>query len=979
MGKVFGFANKGGGMGFGRGKHALADTTTATVTTSVSSIAGEPGDVVTFDAGAENAAGQFISGKTYSAVSSDPAKVRVDSVVGRTVTCSILDATAGVNITCTCDAINAAPVVVSSTWIVASIALAPSSVSLDKGQTTNLTATAKNKHALVMPIPALTGATTNALIATVGAISGATVPVGGVSSGAATITVSSGGVTSNGASISVSASGASVPTPTRYAVTADASSVAAGGTVTVRAQLLDQSGLPIALGGQQVTWSKTGNGGSFASATSFTDATGLATIVFTVATDATVTHTVTATDLSLRTGTSGAITVTAAAAHHYSVGVSALSATVNATISVQAQLRDQYNNPVALAGQVVTWSSTNGGTFAAPTSTTAANGIATVNFTVAAAPTTHVVTATDAAARTGSSAAVSVVASSDFSGPAELPRLVPDTRWTTPTIDGLQIAATDASELQAGLDTIASTGDPNLTHAVVVTPGVLTYVANYVLPVLGAGTGLVHVTTSAKLLGTFALTPSAYVRGVVETQGQRVNKSHSYATAGASSPLAQLQTATLLPVIRCKAGASRYRFEAIEFSRAAGNTATIEDALVDTHNKWDAINDLEACTSVAEVPNDIMFGHCILRGDPAQNTRRGLTTGTNVGIRDSAIYDIRESGFESAAIATWNAPGGIAAINCFLQAEAQSLLTGGSGPTIPNMPVNDVTVVWCHSSKNPSGTFSKNHFESKNGGRWYIKNTIMEHNRPLGQDGTNILFQTLNDNNISPPQQNIADLTIENVLIIGGGPGLALLGRVGYDNGSGIVWPLLPTRRVHIKNVYGRDICGTLAEASGADGWLMELFNGVEDLLVEHVTGEAVGVGIIFNRTTIEGVDTFGVKNLEIRDCLLGKGAYGSLWADGGYDGNAALTQGVTGTVNVHNNVFYAPDGIPDNPAAYPANNFYVPKNNVGFAAWVKQNPGALAAGSPYHNAATDGGDIGADVPAILAMETAVRETVLPW
>jgi hypothetical protein len=54
-----------------------------------------------------------------------------------------------------------------------------------------------------------------------------------------------------------------------------------------------------------VTWSKVGDGGSFGSATSPTDAYGIATVVFTTDNTATIVYQFTATDAAGRTGTSG--------------------------------------------------------------------------------------------------------------------------------------------------------------------------------------------------------------------------------------------------------------------------------------------------------------------------------------------------------------------------------------------------------------------------------------------------------------------------------------------------------------------------------------------------------------------------------------------------------------------------------------------------------------------------------------------------
>jgi adhesin/invasin len=84
------------------------------------------------------------------------------------------------------------------------------------------------------------------------------------------------------------------------------------------------------------------------------------------------------------------------AAARYTVTPSAATATAGGTVTITAQLVDANGNAVPAAGRTVTWSSANGGSFASPTSTTDAAGVATVVFTTSTtAGTTHTVTADD--------------------------------------------------------------------------------------------------------------------------------------------------------------------------------------------------------------------------------------------------------------------------------------------------------------------------------------------------------------------------------------------------------------------------------------------------------------------------------------------------------------------------------------------------------------------------------------------------------
>gem|GEM_PF-3328602 len=95
---------------------------------------------------------------------------------------------------------------------------------------------------------------------------------------------------------------------TRYIVTSSSATPPAGSAVTLSAQLADAAGQPAAEAGRIVNWSST-NGGAFLNLTSVTNASGVATMQFTVSTTPSTVHTVTATDGQGLTG-STAVTAT---------------------------------------------------------------------------------------------------------------------------------------------------------------------------------------------------------------------------------------------------------------------------------------------------------------------------------------------------------------------------------------------------------------------------------------------------------------------------------------------------------------------------------------------------------------------------------------------------------------------------------------------------------------------------------------------
>ncbi|MHA8062352.1 beta strand repeat-containing protein, partial [Aquirufa beregesia] len=222
---------------------------------------------------------------------------------------------------------------------------------------------------------------------------------------ATTVTATTSAISGTSASITTVAGTAS-----KYIVTSSSSSPAAGGTVTISAQLADANDNLVATSGQTVTWTKSNANGSFASATSTTNGSGIATVVFTTHTVVATATTVTATTSAI-SGTSATITTVAGTASKYIVTSSSSSPVAGATVTISAQLADANDNLVATSGQTVTWTKSNAnGSFATATSTTNASGIATVVFTTHTVVATATTVTATTSAISGTSATITTVA-----------------------------------------------------------------------------------------------------------------------------------------------------------------------------------------------------------------------------------------------------------------------------------------------------------------------------------------------------------------------------------------------------------------------------------------------------------------------------------------------------------------------------------------------------------------------------------------
>jgi hypothetical protein len=141
-----------------------------------------------------------------------------------------------------------------------------------------------------------------------------------------------------------------------FLVTVSAPSAVQGATVSIFAQFATSSGSPVAEPGRVVTWGKTGNGGSFNTASSTTNSAGVASVQLTVGTVIGGTYTVTASGTQGVTGISPTITVTA---DLVPTSVSVTPTTLSLEVGSTGQLAAVVKNALGtvLTGQVVTWAS----------------------------------------------------------------------------------------------------------------------------------------------------------------------------------------------------------------------------------------------------------------------------------------------------------------------------------------------------------------------------------------------------------------------------------------------------------------------------------------------------------------------------------------------------------------------------------------------------------------------------------------------
>ncbi|MDX2029587.1 MAG: BACON domain-containing carbohydrate-binding protein, partial [Blastocatellia bacterium] len=490
--------------------------------------------------------------------------------------------------------------------------------------------------------------------------------------------------------------------------------------------------------------------------------------------------------------------------------------------------------------------------------------------------------------------------------PPELPRAYVDT--TPVPSSGQRIEVPAGGDFQAALDQ-AQPGDEITLQAGA------SYIGNFILPVK-TGSGWITIRTSA---------PDSSLPGA----DMRITPAYA-------NVLPRILTPNVEPAIEARDGAHHYRFVGVEI--AAAETAAFVYNLVLLGEKE---------TTLAQVPHDLIFDRVYIHGAPAFTLRRGIALNSaSTAIINSYIADCHEVGVDSQAIGGWNGPGPFKIVNNYLEGAGENFILGGSDPVIPNLVPSDVEfrrnhcykpLSWRIDDPSYAGTpwGVKNLFELKNAQRLLIDGNLFEHNWTMAQNGIAILFTVRNQDGTAP-WSVVQDVTFTNNIVRQVAGGINLL---GLDNNN----PSLATRRIRIAN-------NLLAEVDGQKwngaGIAFQFVASPGDLTIENNT-------ILHSGNIIAAGDT-PTEPLIFRNNLFPHNEFG-IKGDERDSGNATIRTYLPGAL-VRRNVMAA------GPAAsYPADNFFpAALADVMFQDFAGGNY-RLAMTSPYHNAGTNGKDVGAD------------------
>jgi hypothetical protein len=271
----------------------------------------------------------------------------------------------------------------------------------------------------------------------------------------------------------------------------------------------------------------------------------------------------------------------------------------------------------------------------------------------------------------------------------------------------------------------------------------------------------------------------------------------------------------------------------------------------------------------------------------------------------------------------------------------------------------------------------KNLFELKNAQRVLLEGNIMEYSwGGFSQSGYGILITPVNQptsagNNVCPVCQ-VTDVTLRYNTISHVASGLQIASVLSEPGQS----PVLDGERFSIHDITIDDINPKLYNGDGRFAMIFtQAPNPVlQNISINHVTAFATDL------LWVSGAMSPKMSNISLTNSILSVGIY-PVWSANGKPADCGRFDVPLTTMNncfspysfVKNALIGSSSDFP--PSQWPAGNFFpASASAVQFVNYNNGNGGnyQLLSTSPYHNAATDGKDLGADVSAIVSKTTGV-------
>lgn len=454
-----------------------------------------------------------------------------------------------------------------------------------------------------------------------------------------------------------------------------------------------------------------------------------------------------------------------------------------------------------------------------------------------------------------------------------------------------------------------------------------TYSGNFTIP-------------STSCSGWIVITSSALTS--LPATGTRVSISNLSTMATVSTPNAN-------PAIRFNPSSNHWRLIGLDITTSYVTTTLDIYYIV-------GMGDSE--TNQSLLPSYIIFDRDLILGLSNTNTTHGIgMNGASIGIVDSYCDEIHDNQADSQCFISTNGTGPFLIQNNYIRAAGENIMFGGATPYITNLIPSDITIVGNLFDKNltwrgqaaPYNWVIKNLFELKNAQRLLLDGNVLQNCWQAGQ-----AFSVL----IRSAQSTCSWCVVQDVTVTHN--------RIQHvQSGIQVAPPdpsytgMLDTSRVLISNNLLVDVSAA-NWGPGALGRAFEISSntthGIHNITMDHNTA--------FSDTTFLYLGDQGrVDNAQITNMIGDYASYGIFGAGVG-SGTAALTTFLSPYI-YDKTVLLNATGTNMSGYTYPTpQTSFSTLATVGFTSYSGKDPTLsggfqLTGGSPYHNAGTDGKDIG--------------------
>ena len=566
--------------------------------------------------------------------------------------------------------------------------------------------------------------------------------------------------------------------------------------------------------------------------------------------------------------------------------------------------------------------------------------------------------------------AVNSVASTNFDGPAELPRVYVQSSLSDTPAPGSVIQVLQGGDFQAALDK-SNCGDTIQLQAGATFSGLFTFPARSC-----SDSSWIIVRTSAQ---DSALPPEGTritpcYAGVASLPARP--SFNCTTTQNVMAKLVMNVVAGSGPILFAP-GANHYRLIGLEVTRPQGKQM---------------INSLASAQS-GGVMDHIIFDRVWMHGTAQDETTRGveLGGGTYISIVDSFFTDfhcVSVTGSCGDAQAIFgglgnNPMGPYQIVDNFLEASGENILFGGGAATVAPADIeirrNHMfkPMTWMKGQPGYVGGVSgnpfvvKNLFELKNAQRVLLDGNTMENAwGGFSQVGFAVLLtpknQAVGPANVCPDCE-VTDITIRNTRISHVAAGMQIANGFSDSGGTARAGERYSIHDVIIDDIDGVKYSGPGQFAQISMGPSSPL---LQDVTINHVTAFAPSIlFLVGDDTTVNPP----MKNFVFTNSIVNAGTY-PVWSTGGGSVNCAYHDSPLTTFHACFSPYaFAANAIVASGANYPAakwpsGNFFTGSATaVQFVNYNGGNGGDyhLRPSSPYKGAGTDRKDLGADVDVV--------------